>query len=66
LEATAIAYYHQQTEWPIVKILVADDASQFKLLAVSALMLCWIHEGRHYKRLAPVISIHQEKVNSFL
>ena len=66
LEATAIAYYHQQTEWPIVQILVADDASQFKLLAVLGLMLCWIHEGRHYKRLAPVISIHKEKVDSFI
>ena len=66
LEATAIAYYHYQTEWPHVEVLVADDASQFKLLACSGLMLCWIHEGRHYKRLTPIIGIHQEKVDGFL
>jgi len=26
----------------------------------------FIDEGRHYKRLAPVINVHQEKVDNFL
>ena len=32
MEAAAIAFYHQQTDWPVVQTLVCDDAPQFKLL----------------------------------
>lgn len=65
LEACAITSYRQETGINIVKILVCDDAPQFKLLT-DELALCWIHDGRHYKRLNPVIPLHQEKVNDFL
>ncbi|WP_254445418.1 MULTISPECIES: hypothetical protein [unclassified Anabaena] len=27
IEAAAIAFYHQQTDWPVVQTLVCDDAS---------------------------------------
>ncbi len=50
MEAAAIASYHRQTDVPIVDILLADDAPQFKKI-VEELALCWIHEGRHYNRL---------------
>lgn len=46
-------------------ILVADDASQFKDLT-ELLMLCWVHEGRHYKKLNPVLSFQRKMLNSFL
>jgi len=65
LEACAISHYRQETGIMVVKILVCDDAPQFKLLT-DFLALCWIHEGRHYKRLNPVALIHQEKVDKFL
>ena len=65
LEASAIAAYHQETEIPVIEILLCDDASQFKLLTKYQ-MLCWIHEGRHYKRLNPIIPSHQEKLDDFL
>jgi regulator of replication initiation timing len=65
MEACAISHYHQETGIMVVEILVCDDAPQFKLLT-SLLALCWIHEGRHYKRLNPVILIHQEKLAQFL
>ncbi len=65
MEASAIAYYHQQTEFPIVKSLVADDAPQFKLIA-SILALCWPHDGRHYKRLSPIVPNHQKALEKFL
>ena len=63
LEAAAIAAYH--TEADCIQILVCDDAPQFKLLA-SDLALCWIHEGRHYKKLSPFVPCHQTLLKSFL
>ena len=63
-EACAIAYYQQQTEFPIIKILLADDAPQFKLLTLH-LALCWIHDARHYKKLRPFIGIHQQALANF-
>jgi hypothetical protein len=65
LEAAAIAYYHQQTDWPVVHTLLCDDAPQFKLLT-DDLALCWVHEGRHYKKLSPVVACHQEALAQFL
>ena len=65
LEAGAIAYYHQQQNWPVVKTLVCDDAPQFKLLT-DDLSLCWVHEGRHYKKLNPLVGCHQKLLDDFL
>ena len=65
MEAAAIAFYHQQTDWPVVETLVCDDAPQFKLLT-DDLALCWVHEGRHYKKLSPVVASHQEALDKFL
>jgi hypothetical protein len=65
LEAAAIAFYHQQTDIPIVQTLVCDDAPQFKLLT-NNLALCWVHEGRHYKKLTPFVACHQKILDDFL
>lgn len=64
-EAAAIAFYHQQSLMPIVQTLVCDDAPQFKELT-DDLMLCWIHEARHYKKLTPVVAVHQQELEEFL
>ncbi|MGB5714088.1 MAG: transposase, partial [Waterburya sp.] len=64
-EAAAIAFYHQQTNWPVVRTLVCDDAPQFKLLT-EELALCWVHEGRHYKKLNPLVGYHQKLLDNFL
>ncbi len=64
LEASGISSYHKQTEIPVVEILVCDDAPQFKLLT-EALMLCWIHEGRHYKKLQPVVPFNVKELDAF-
>ena len=64
-EAFAIAYYQQQTEFPLIKTLLADDAPQFKLLTFY-LALCWIHDGRHYKKLKPFVPAHQQALAEFL
>jgi regulator of replication initiation timing len=52
LEAAAVAAYHAQLEFPVVKLLLCDDAPQFNWVT-EQLALCWIHEGRHYKKLDP-------------
>jgi hypothetical protein len=48
-EAMAIARYRSQTTFPIVKLLVCDDAPQFTHLT-DQLALCWVHEYRHVPR----------------
>src|SRR5712692_4118526 len=42
-EALAIATYRTQTAYPVVELLLCDDAPQFNWLTVQ-LALCWIHE----------------------
>ena len=64
LEAAAIAAYHQETELPVVKLLLCDDAAQFKLLT-EELALCWVHDGRHYKKLNPIVPVHRQQWESF-
>ena len=63
-EACAIAHYQQQTEFPVIGTLLADDAPQFKLLT-RHLGLCWVHDGRHYKKLSPVVPEHQSALAGF-
>jgi regulator of replication initiation timing len=64
-EAAAIAFYHQQSTHRVIKTLISDDAPQFKLLT-DELALCWVHEGRHYKKLSPYIAYHQKILDNFL
>ncbi len=64
MEAAAIAAYHQQTDFPIVDVLLSDDAPQFKLLTYEQ-ALCWVHDGRNYKKLHPVVPVHSEKLGEF-
>ena len=61
----AIAFYHQQTDWPVVQTLVCDHAPQFKLLTDN-ITLCWVHEERHYKKLTPYVACHQKALDKFL
>jgi len=65
MEACAIAAYREQKENPLIKILMCDDAPQFKLLT-EELTLCWIHDGRHYKKLNPVVPQHKILRDDFL
>jgi len=65
LDAAAVAAYHAQSEFPIVRLLVCDDAPQFKLVT-EELALCWIHDGRHYKKLTPHVAHHRELLDAFL
>jgi hypothetical protein len=65
LEAAAVAAYHAQQEFPVVELLLCDDAPQFKRLT-EELALCWIHDGRHYKKLCPVVARHRRLLTAFV
>jgi len=65
LQAGAVAAYHAEVGFPVVRLLVCDDASQFKGVT-EELALCWIHEGRHYKQLEPLVPHHQQLLDGFL
>ena len=64
LEAMGVAAYHAQDTFPVIDLLLCDDAPQFNLLTRSQ-SLCWVHEGRHYKRLTPYIAYHQKLLEKF-
>ena len=65
IDAAAIAAYWAETDWPVVEILVCDDAPNYKKL-VRRIMLCWVHEGRPYKKLYPVVPLHRQQLDNFL
>ena len=65
LDAAAVAAYHAQMEFPVIRLLLCDEAPQFKLVT-QELSLCWIHDGRHYKKLDPFIPYHRQLLNTFL
>ena len=58
-EAAALASYRARPDH--VRILVGDDAKQAKHVS-DEFGLCWIHEGRHYKELSPVVPQHRAAV----
>ena len=64
LEAGAISSYHNEKGYSVVEILICDDAPQFKLLT-EKLGLCWVHDGRNYKKLRPVLSINEKELEKF-
>ncbi len=63
-DALAVAAYHAQTTVPIIRQLLSDDASVYRWL-VDDHARCWIHDGRHYAKLAPVVPLHQELLAAF-
>ena len=65
IDAAAVAAYHAQKDYPVVRVLVCDDAPQFNWLGQKK-MLCWVHQGRHYKKLTPVIVFHRKLLDDFL
>ncbi len=65
LDAAAIGAYRVQQDVPVVEILVCDDAPQFKGVTAEV-ALCWVHAGRHFKKLTPLFAYHRALVDTFL
>jgi hypothetical protein len=64
-EAAALTAYHSQSVMPIVPVLLSDDAPQFRFISAEH-ALCWVHAGRHYKKLIPVLDYHRQLTDDFL
>jgi regulator of replication initiation timing len=64
LGAAAVAAYHAEKGAAIVDTLVCDDAAEFHWLT-RAMMLCWVHDGRLYKKLEPIIALHRGQLQDF-
>ena len=64
-EALAVAAYQAQTDWPVIRALLTDDAAPYKGLTEDH-ALCWIHEGRLYKKLQPTLACHSRALTRFL
>lgn len=64
LDAMAVAGYQAQTSTPVVSLLVCDDAPQFRGLT-SGLALCWVHDARHYHKLAPHLDCYRKCLQRF-
>ena len=64
-EAAALTAYHSQSVTPLVPVLLSDDAPQFRFISAEH-ALCWVHEGRHYKKLIPVVDYHRRLTDDFL
>jgi len=63
LEASAIAAYRRSDY--AIRHLIVDDAPQFKLIT-ETLGLCWVHEGRHYKKLNPIFIQNKAILQAFI
>lgn len=64
-EALAISGYHTQTEVPVIKMLLCDDAPQFNFVT-DDLSLCWVHDARNYKKLNPAVCHNRTVLNAFM
>jgi hypothetical protein len=63
-DALAVAAYHAQTDVPVVHWLLSDDATVYHDIT-DAHALCWVHDGRHYAKLSPVVPHHQRLLTDF-
>ena len=63
-EAASLTAYHNQENTPIVQLLISDDAPQFRYITAEQ-ALCWVHEGRHYKKLMPIVDYHRKLLDDF-
>ena len=62
---SALTYYMGQEEYFTPRVIVCDDAGQFKLIAAIE-ALCWVHLGRNFRKLQPKLPFHITVLASFL
>ena len=65
IEALALAAYRAATDEPVVQLLLSDDAPQLGGICAEH-ALCWVHDGRQYKKLRPRVALHHETLRTFL
>jgi len=59
-----VAAYRAEEALAVVKLLVCDDAGQSKGIT-EEVSLCWVHDGRHDKKLMPLVEHHKKLLAGF-
>jgi hypothetical protein len=63
-EAAAITAYRAGAMGPVAQCIHGDDAAAFRELT-KELSLCWVHDGRHYKKLQSQHEWFRRQVRAF-
>lgn len=62
LNSFALSYYYEQTDMPVVEVLLSDDAPEYKTIPLKQHALCWIHDARYYNKLTPLVAPHRKRL----
>ena len=65
LDACALSDYHGQSQITVVQCLLTDGAPQFVGITKEH-GLCWIHDGRLYKKLMPRVEQFRKELDEYL
>jgi hypothetical protein len=61
-EAAYLAAYYKEES---LSVFLSDNAPQYNLITLVT-ALCWIHAGRHFKKLNPTATVYQKQLKAFL
>jgi Transposase IS66 family len=64
-ESLVLGYYHTQADFPIVDMLLSDNAPEYQKIARLFHALCWVHDARHYNKLNPQFDYHRTLLKAF-
>ena len=64
-ESLVLGYYHTQDDFPIVDILLSDNAPEYQKIARLFHALCWVHDARHYNKLNPLFDHNRALLKAF-
>ena len=64
-ESLALGHYHTQEDFPVVDLLLSDDAPEYQKIARLLHALCWVHDARHYNKLNPRFDWHRRLLEGF-
>lgn len=64
-ESLVLGYYHTQEDFPIIDILLSDNAPEYQKISRLYHALCWVHDARHYNKLNPQFDYHRTLLKAF-
>jgi hypothetical protein len=64
-ESLVLGYYHTQEDFPIIDMLLSDNAPEYQKIARLYHALCWVHDARHYNKLNPQFDYNRTLLKAF-
>jgi hypothetical protein len=65
IDSFALGHYFAQEYFPVVDLLLTDDATEYQKIARSVQALCWVHDARPYNKLTPRLDYHCQLLEDF-